>query len=106
MRSVRAPPYPNTSNDAAPPVMRAVWRRGTVRSLQAWTVYVFVIGISLLLIPNAILGLFRIAETREAWLQVVGVVVVALGVLYWSMIRREDMGGIRVSSNPELLDSR
>lgn len=68
-----------------------------VRSLQAWTVYVLVIGISLLLVPNVILELFRVAETREVWIRVVGVVVIALGILYWSMVRREDMGGIRAT---------
>ncbi|MFP3881611.1 MAG: hypothetical protein ACLFWH_04740 [Actinomycetota bacterium] len=65
-----------------------------VRSLQVWTVYVFAIGISLLLVPNVILGLFRIPETDEVWIRVVGVVVIALGVLYWSMVQRDDSPGM------------
>lgn len=68
-----------------------------MRSLQVWTVYAFAIGISLLLVPNVILGLFRIPETSEVWVRVVGVVVIALGILYWSMVRREDAGGIRAT---------
>lgn len=68
-----------------------------VLSLQVWTVYVFAIGVSLLLAPNVILGLFGMPETTEVWIRVVGVVVIAIGIIYWSMVRREDAGGIRAT---------
>lgn len=63
------------------------------RSMQVWTVYVFVLGVGLLLVPNLVIGLFGIAETTEVWIRVVGLVVLALGVLYWSMLQRGDREG-------------
>lgn len=61
-----------------------------MRSMQIWTIYALVIGASLILIPNLILGIFGIPETEEVWVRVVGVVVVAIGILYWSFVRRGD----------------
>ena len=59
-----------------------------LRSMQVWAIYALVIGASLLLIPNVILGVFGIPETEEVWVRVVGVVVLAIDVLYWSFVRR------------------
>lgn len=64
-----------------------------IRSMQVWTVYIFVLGVGLLLVPNLVIGLFGIAETTEVWIRVVGLAVLALGVLYWSMTQRGDREG-------------
>lgn len=61
-----------------------------LRSMQVWAIYALVIGASLLLVPNVILGIFGIAETEEVWVRVVGVVVLAIDVLYWSFVSRRN----------------
>ena len=60
------------------------------RSMLVWTIYVLVLGVALLLIPNVILSIFSIAETSETWIRVVGMLLIVLGILYPNMIRHED----------------
>lgn len=60
---------------------------GARQSLVVWSIYVYVLGAVLLLIPNVLLGVFGIEETKEVWIRVVGVTVVALGVLYSGAVR-------------------
>lgn len=60
---------------------------GAKQSLVVWSIYVYVLGAVLLLIPNVLLGVFGIEETEEVWIRVVGVTVIALGVLYTGAVR-------------------
>lgn len=61
-----------------------------LRSLRVWSVYLLTIGVALLLAPNLVLRMLGVAETNEVWLRVVGVVVIALGVLDADIVRRRD----------------
>lgn len=67
------------------------------RSMFVWTIYVAAIGAGMLLVPNTILGLFRIEETSEPWIRLVGILVIALGIIYAFMVRDEDRGGFEAS---------
>ena len=41
--------------------------------------YLLVLGTTLVLFPNAVLGLFRVAPTVEVWIRVTGMLVLILG---------------------------
>lgn len=45
--------------------------------------YLAGLGLTLLLMPNLLLGLFGFAATAEVWIRVLGVVVINLSVYYW-----------------------
>lgn len=68
-----------------------------ITSLRVWSYYVLGIGAGMLLIPNLILGLFGVAETSEVWIRVVGLVAIALGIVYFDGARRQDVGVARAS---------
>jgi len=57
------------------------------RSMQVWVIYTTVVGATLLLSPNTLLGVFQIEETTEVWVRVLGSVVLVLTVLYWYIMQ-------------------
>lgn len=59
------------------------------RSMQVWTGYVLFLGVGLLLIPNVILSVFQIAETDEAWIRIVGLLLIGYGAYYWTAVQAE-----------------
>ena len=58
-------------------------------SVFVFALYLFVIGLTLLVVPNLLLGLFGIPETGEVWIRVVGTVVTILGYYYLQAARNE-----------------
>lgn len=52
-------------------------------TIKAFAVYLFVLGILLLLVPNILLLPFGFPPANEVWIRVLGVVVINLGVYYW-----------------------
>ncbi len=59
------------------------------RSVRWFGVYVAILGAVLVFAPNLLLSMFRVPETREVWIRVLGVVLFDLGVLYWCFARSE-----------------
>ena len=57
------------------------------RTLFAFSLYLFGLGLVLLLAPNPLLGVFGIAPTHEVWIHVIGMLVLFLGVYYWVAAR-------------------
>ena len=55
------------------------------RSVAVWAGYAFGVGLLLLVVPNFLLGLFRIEETNESWVRVLGAVVLLLAFYYLVM---------------------
>ena len=53
------------------------------RSVRWFGVYIVILGMVLVFAPNVLLSIFRVPETREVWIRVLGIVVFDLGVLYW-----------------------
>ncbi len=68
-----------------------------VLSLRIWSYYVLAIGVGLFLIPNQIFDILAIENTSEVWIRVVGLVAVALGVVYFEGARQRDLGVVRSS---------
>ena len=53
-------------------------------------VYLLMLGIILIIIPNFLLGLFALPSTQEVWIRVVGVLVLVLG-FYLTQAGRKGM---------------
>lgn len=59
------------------------------RSVLVFSIYLFVLGGTLVTVPNALLSVFRIPHTGEVWIRVVGMLVLILGYYYAAAARRE-----------------
>jgi hypothetical protein len=59
------------------------------RSIKIFGAYLLLLALILLLAPNLLLGLVRMAPTSEVWIRVVGMVVGFLGFYYWQAARAE-----------------
>ncbi len=59
----------------------------SAQSLFFFALYLFGLGVILLVAPNWLLGLFDIAPTTDVWIRVVGMLVLFLGVYYVSAAR-------------------
>lgn len=57
--------------------------------MQVWTVYVLVLGAGLLLFPNLVFSVFQIDETEEAWIRIVGLLLLGYGLYYLTAVRAE-----------------
>jgi hypothetical protein len=51
----------------------------SAQSLFVFSIYLFILGLILLVIPNVLLNLFSLPETNEVWIRVVGMLVLLLG---------------------------
>ena len=60
------------------------------KSLFAFGCYLVLLGVTLLLVPNLLLGLFRLPLTTEVWIRVVGMLVLFLGVYEVVLARAEN----------------
>ena len=58
-------------------------------SVFVFAIYLFLLGVILVVVPNVLLGLFRIPETNEVWVRVVGMLVLILGYYYLTAARNE-----------------
>lgn len=52
-------------------------------TLKWFGVYLMALGLALVLVPNLLLGLFRMAPSPDVWIRVVGVLAFNIGVYYW-----------------------
>lgn len=59
------------------------------RSLKYFAIYLMLLGLALVLVPNLILTLFKMTPTPEVWIRVVGVLAFNIGVYYWYAARSE-----------------
>lgn len=62
---------------------------GAARSLYVWSVYVAIVGVGFLLMPNVVLSMFQIDETDEVWIRIVGLLVLGLPLFYIAVARSE-----------------
>ncbi len=66
-------------------------------SIKAFGVYLLVLGVSLVLVPNLLLSVFGMPRTDEVWIRVVGVLVFNIGVYYWFAAQGEATSVFRAS---------
>ncbi|MEP7301733.1 MAG: hypothetical protein ABI699_09405 [Caldimonas sp.] len=52
-------------------------------TVKAFGVYLLLLGLGLVLLPNRLLGLFGMPPTSEVWIRVVGLLAFNIGLYYW-----------------------
>ena len=67
------------------------------RSVFVFGVYLVGTAATLIVSPNTLLGLLRIAPTTEPWIHVLGVVVLALAAYYLTAARAESVPFFRAT---------
>jgi hypothetical protein len=67
------------------------------RSLQVFAVYLLLLATILLVAPNLLLLPFRLPETSEVWIRVVGMLLVFLAVYDWVAAATENLPIIRAT---------
>lgn len=58
-------------------------------SVFVFAIYMFLLGLILIVIPNTLLRLFSVPETNEVWIRVVGMLVLILGFYYTHAARND-----------------
>ncbi len=66
-------------------------------SIRYFGVYLMVLGLIVLFLPGTLLGIFAIAEPREVWIRVAGLLVFNVGVYYWFAAGAEATSFFRAS---------
>jgi hypothetical protein len=59
-------------------------------SVFVFAIYMLLMGLILIVIPNTLMRLLSVPETREVWIRVVGMLVLILG-FYYSHAARNDL---------------
>lgn len=59
------------------------------RSVFVYSIYVFALGATLLLVPNIPLPIFGLPQTTEVWIHVAGMTVIFLSIFYFIAARNE-----------------
>ncbi len=61
----------------------------SARSVLVFGIYLAVLGLVLLTVPNFLLVVFTLPSTNEVWIRVVGMLVLFLGFYYSQAARKE-----------------
>ncbi len=67
------------------------------QTVKYFSYYLFALAAVLLFVPNLMLSVFKIPETNEVWIRVVGVLVVCIGVYYHEMSRLNSESFLRLT---------
>ena len=52
------------------------------RSVYFFGLYLYLVGVTLIFVPNVLMNMVRIPETNEVWIRVVGVLAFCIGYYY------------------------
>jgi hypothetical protein len=69
----------------------------TAKSIFYYSFYMMGMGLSLLCIPNSVLGLFGFDPTSDIWIRVLGLLAFCAGMLYFYCGRTNQTGFFRIS---------
>lgn len=69
----------------------------TAFSVKAFGIYLLLLGLCLVIVPNLLLGVFGMPRTEEVWIRVLGVVVFNIGVYYWFAAKGESLEAFRAT---------
>lgn len=59
----------------------------TELSIKIWSIYLFVLGISMVVFPGKTVGMFGYTDTGELWIRFVGILSVVLAMFYMQVAR-------------------
>ena len=68
------------------------------RSIYVFGIYLIAVGGILIGAPNTLLALIRLPPTTEPWIHILGVVVMAMGMLHAASARAEQTAFMRASA--------
>lgn len=60
------------------------------KSIFYFGIYVILLGLILVLIPNFLLNIFNVPETDEVWIRVVGMLIIFIGYYYIRAATKEE----------------
>lgn len=66
-------------------------------TVRTFGYYLIVLGVTLVAVPNLLLGIFQVPATSEVWIRVVGLLVFNIGVYYIYAARCEAVEFFRAS---------
>lgn len=66
-------------------------------SAKVFAIYLLIVGIALIFVPNLLLSIFLMPPTSEVWIRVLGVTVVMLGVYAVVAARHENVPFLEAS---------
>jgi len=69
----------------------------TAKSIFYYSFYMLGMGLSLLFIPNLMLGVFGFPPTNDIWIRVLGLFALCAGMLYFYCGRTNQTGFFRIS---------
>ena len=69
----------------------------TAKSIFYYSFYMLGMGLSLLFIPNLMLGVFSFPPTNDIWIRVLGLFAFCAGMLYFYCGRTNQIGFFRIS---------
>lgn len=69
----------------------------TAKSVFYYSFYIIGMGLGLFFVPNLIMGVFRLGQTTEIWVRVLGLLAFCVGILYFYCARTNQTGFFRVS---------
>ncbi len=69
----------------------------SAKSLYIFGIYLLLLGIALIIIPNFILGIFNYEKTSEPWIRVVGMLLVIITPYYFYTSKHELRGFIQLT---------
>jgi len=61
----------------------------SARSVFVFGLYLLLLGIILVVVPNFLVGMFSLPRTSEVWIRVVGMLLLFLGFYYTQAARKE-----------------
>ena len=59
----------------------------TELSIKTWSIYLFVLGFSMIVLPATTVGLFGYANDGELWIRFTGILSVVLALFYYQVSR-------------------
>jgi hypothetical protein len=59
-------------------------------SAKVFAIYLFIVSVVLVVAPNVLLSIFRLPQTTEVWIRVIGVLAFNIGVFSWVAAKHED----------------
>lgn len=60
------------------------------KSIYYFGMYLILVGVSLVVVPNIVLSTLQLPETNEVWIHIVGVLVFNIGILYYVMAKENN----------------
>ena len=67
------------------------------KSIYYFGLYLYVVGITLIFVPNLLLSTLQMPETQEVWIRIVGVLAFCIGFYYHRCGAANDLGFARLT---------